>query len=39
MISEQLKKHNFQVMDTSLSVDPSGRGENFVTEDFIPTQE
>ncbi|EPP33382.1 putative preprotein translocase secA subunit, partial [Chlamydia psittaci C6/98] len=39
LISEQLKKHNFQVMDTSLSVDPSGRGENFVTEEFIPTQE
>lgn len=26
-------------MDTNLSVNPSDWGENFVTEEFIPTQE
>lgn len=39
LVSEQLKKHDFQVMDTNLSLDPSNRGDDFVTEEFIPTQE
>ncbi|AAP05265.1 YecA family protein [Chlamydia caviae] len=43
LVSEQLKKHNFQVMETNLSADAlagqMNQDTSFVSEDFIPTQE
>ncbi|WP_348664073.1 SEC-C metal-binding domain-containing protein [Chlamydia vaughanii] len=43
LVSEQLKKYNFQVMDTNVSADYSAENFNqdtsFVADDFIPTQE
>ncbi|MEF9497123.1 YecA family protein [Chlamydia sp. 04-14] len=43
LVSEQLKKHNFQVMETNLptehSIEQTNQDTSFVSEDFIPTQE
>ncbi|WP_375793418.1 SEC-C metal-binding domain-containing protein [Chlamydia sp. 12-01] len=43
LVSEQLKKHNFQVMETNLStehsIEQANQDTSFVAEDFIPTQE
>ncbi|BAE81258.1 preprotein translocase secA subunit [Chlamydia felis Fe/C-56] len=43
LVAEQLKKHNFQVMDTNTPLDLSTEQVNldtdFVSEEFIPTQE